>query len=508
MANKKDKKPEVKKNPKELKMAGADEAAMKAAVKEALDAAQIGKKGQQDPQQGSMNKDEDWKNIRQSWAKEQVKRAEAHALSFFEVVDEDLPLSRHLLLLFIAAFFVIFVFWANWAALDEVTRGDGKVIPSSEIQSLQTLEAGIVEEFLVREGDQVEPGQVLMRLSDIDASSDLGANNARFFGLLASITRLQAEAEGKKTVVFPDTVMQGAPSSVTEEMNAFRANQQQLLNQINVFQQQLSQREQEVRELEMRITDTRGVLSVQRQEMAMIEPLVARGSAPKLELLQLERGMREKQSELNGYTSSLPRARSAVDEINARIDEATTNSQAQAQTELSAKLIELNEIRERLSALKERKTRTELKSPVKGTIKEIMANTVGGVVRPGEDIIQIVPMDDQLLVEARIRPADIAFLYPGQKAVVKITAYDFSIYGGLKAEVLDISADTIEDEEGNSFYRVRLRTDENELKRKGEILPIIPGMVASIDVLTGEKTVMQYLLKPFVKTLDNAMNER
>ncbi|MAE51127.1 MAG: secretion protein HlyD [Micavibrio sp.] len=456
----------------------------------------------------TMNDKEGWNSIRQGWAKEQISRAEAHALSFFEVVDDDLPLSRHLLLLFITAFFVIFVVWANWATLDEVTRGDGKIIPSSEIQSLQTLEAGIVEEFLVREGDRVEKGQILIRLSDIDASSDLGANQARYYGLMASITRLQAEAEGQATVEFPESVMQAAPQSVTEEMNAFRANRQQLQNQINIFQQQLMQREQEVRELETRIADTRGVISVQRQEMEMIEPLVARGSAPKLELLQLERTMREKRSELNGYLSSLPRAKSAVEEVKARIDEVTTNTQAQAQTELSAKLIELNEIKERLSSLKDRKTRTELRSPVNGTIKAIEGNTVGGVVRPGEDIIQIVPLDDQLLVEARIRPSDIAFLYPGQKAVVKVTAYDFSIYGGLDAEVVDISADTIEDEEGNSFYRVRLRTFENELKRKNEVLPIIPGMVASVDVLTGEKTVMQYLLKPFIKTLDNAMNER
>lgn len=455
-----------------------------------------------------INEEQGWESIRKGWAKEQIKMAEARATSFFEVVDEDLPLSKHLLLVFIAAFFVIFVLWANWATLDEVTRGDGKVIPSSEVQALQTLEAGIIEELLVREGEQVNKGQSLMRLSDIEASSNLGANEARYLGLLASITRLQAEAEGKDVVEFPDNVMQGAPSSVTEEMNTFRANRQQLFNQINIFQQQLSQREQEVRELQTRIADTRGVIGIQRQEMQMIEPLVARGSAPKLELLQLERSLKEKTAELNGYLSGLPRSQSAVNEAKARIEEVTSSVRSQAQTELSAKLIEMNEIKQRLSALTDRQSRTELKSPVNGTIQSIEVKTIGGVVRPGEDIIKIVPKDDQLLVEARIRPSDIAFLYPGQPAVVKITAYDFSIYGGLKGEVVDISADTIQDEEGNSFYRVRLRTYETELKRKGEVLPIIPGMVASVDILTGEKTVMQYLLKPFVKTLGNAMNER
>lgn len=458
-------------------------------------------------EQDSINERGQWTAIRQSWAKEQVDLAEARALSVLEVED-DLPLSRHLLFFSIVAFFILFILWANFAALDEVTRGDGRVIPSTEIQALQSLEAGIVEEFLVRSGDQVESGQVLMRLNAIEASSDLGANNARYYGLLASIRRLQAEAEGKLTVDFPDAVMQAAPSAVTEEMKAFRANQQKVQSQLNIFEQQLSQKEQEVRELETRIADTRSVLRLQRQEMEMIEPLVARGSAPRLELLQLERTIKEKTAELNGYLGNLPRARSAAEEVRARIEEVQTAVQAQAQTELAAKRVELNEIKERLSALEERKTRTEIKSPVNGTIKDIMINTVGGVVRPGEDIIQIVPKDDQLLVEARIRPADIAFLYPGQPAIVKITAYDFSIYGGLDAEVVDISADTIEDEQGENFYRVRVRTYETELKRKGEILPIIPGMVASVDILTGKKTVMQYLLKPLIKTVDNAMNER
>lgn len=453
------------------------------------------------------NSDDEWKALREGWAAEQVQKAHAHLLAKFDT-DDDMPLARHMLLMSIAAFFVIFFVWANLAKLDEVTRGEGKVIPSSEVQALQSLEAGIVEEFLVREGDQVTAGQVLMKLSDVEASSDLGANNARYLGLLASITRLQAEAEGKTTVEFPENVMKGAPSSVTEEMNTFRANQTQLQGQLNIFLQQKSQREQEVRELSQRASDIRGVIALQREEMAMVEPLVAKGSAPKMELLQLERTIKEKQTELNSVNSNLPRAQSAVNEATARIDDLTTTAKAQAQTELSAKLIEMNEIKERLGALSDRQSRADIKSPVNGTVQEIAVKTVGGVVRPGEDIIKIVPKDDQLIVEARVKPSDRAFIYPGQKAVVKITSYDFSIYGGLEGEVLDISADTLEDEKGNFYYRVRLRTYETELKHKGEVLPIIPGMVATADILTGQKTVMGYLLKPFVKTLDNAMNER
>lgn len=423
-------------------------------------------------------------------------------------VDENMPASRHMILLGILAFFIFFALWSSWATLDMVTRGDGKVIPSSDIQSVQSLDAGIVEEFFVSEGDEVEAGQVLLRLSDIEASSDLGANRARYLGLLASIKRLQAEASGLDSFQFPDEVKEGAPESVVEEMNAFRANRQQVRGQLDIVRQQLSQREQEVTELTTRIADIEGVLRLQKEERDVIAPLVARGAAPQLELLQLERSIKEKQSELNSAKTSLPRARSAVGEAQARVREVQSTAKAKAQEQLAVKLLEMNEIKQRLSALKERKTRTELRSPVNGTVQDISVNSVGGVIRPGEDLVKIVPKDDQLIVEARIRPADRAFIYPGQQAVVKITAYDFSIYGGLKGEVLDISADTITDDQGNSFYRVKLRTYERELKRKGEVLPIIPGMVAQVDILTGKRTVMQYLMKPFIKTLDKAMNER
>lgn len=455
----------------------------------------------------TINDQSRWDTLQKNWAQEQAQRVGTYALRYFDT-DEDLSLSRHMLFVFITLFFVAAIIWANFARLDEITRGEGKIIPSSELQTLQSLEAGIVQEFLVHEGDTVKQGQVLVRLSDVQASSDLGANRARYLGLLASIARLQAEAEGKETVIFPEDVIKNAPGNVTEEMNAFHANRQQMQSQINIFQQQLVQREQEVRELTGRISDMHGVINLQQQEKDMIAPLVERGSAPKMELLQLERSLKERETELNGLESSLPRAQAAIEEAQARIKDIRSAAQAQAQSELAVKVIEMNEIRERLAALTERKTRTEIKSPVNGTIQELKVNTVGGVVNSGEDLIKIVPTDDQLVVEARVRPADIAFLYPGQRAIIKLTAYDFSIYGALKGELVNISADTIQDEQGNSFYRVRLRTDDPELKYKGQVLPIIPGMVASVDILTGEKTVMQYLLKPLIKTLDQAMTER
>ncbi|HCK32455.1 MAG TPA: HlyD family type I secretion periplasmic adaptor subunit, partial [Rhodospirillaceae bacterium] len=268
------------------------------------------------------------------------------------------------------------------------------------------------------------------------------------------------------------------------------------------------QRRQEVVEINTRIQGMSDQIALAQQEKSQIEPAVRKGSLPQLELLKLDQRLSELRSELNAMESSLPRARSAIGEVQRRLDDLVSSAKADAQKELTEKLAEMQTIDKTLSALEDRKVRTDIRSPVAGIIKDLKVTTIGGVVQPGQDLIEIVPLDDKLLVEAQVKPSDIAFLYPGQDAMVKITAYDFSIYGGLKGELVDISADTIQDQEGNSFYRVRVRTNETSLKRKGEVLPIIPGMVASVDILTGKKTVMEYLIKPFIKTLKNSMNER
>ncbi|MEM6811231.1 MAG: HlyD family type I secretion periplasmic adaptor subunit [Pseudomonadota bacterium] len=456
--------------------------------------------------QENMSAEEREAHEKNQWLANHMERIQAHGDRFFDT-DEDMPLSTHLVLFFILAFFAIFIFWASFAELDEVTRGDGTVIPSSEVQKISSLEGGIVEEFFIKRGDEVAKGDTLVRLSDIAAASDLGANEARYLGLLATVTRLQSEVEGR-IPEFPQEVMEGAPQSVTEEMNAYRANADKIASQTVIIEQQKSQRSQELNELQVRASDVRGQLNLAREEKQMVEPLVARGAAPRMELLQLDRQIKEKQTELNGVLSAIPRARAAIAEANARIEDVKSTARAQAQTELSAKLIEMNAIKQSLAGLQDRKTRADIKSPVNGYVKDLKVYTVGGVVQPGQEFIEIVPKDDQLLVEARINPKDIAFLYPEQPAIVKITAYDFSVYGGLNGKVVQISPDAITDEEGNSFYQVQIRTEENALKRRGEVLPIIPGMVASVDILTGEKTVMEYLLKPFIKTLNNSLNER
>ncbi len=461
----------------------------------------------------SVNSHEDWQAIRKTWADTQLEKIQAKSERFF-VTDEDLPLSRHIILMVITLLFISFIAWASFATLDEVTRGFGKIIPSSELQEVASLESGIVEEFFVTKGERVKEGQRLVRLRDIAASSDLESNKSRYLGLLATVTRLQAAVDGSNTVSFPPNVREGAPESVAEEIKTFQANKNRIKEQGNVLKQQLAQREQEIVELRSRMSDLNKVIALSQKEKSMIEPLVARGSAPQIELIQLERGIREQMTELNGLRQSAPRADSAVKEAQSRIDELESSAIAEAQRELSEKTIEVYSLKETLSGLRDRKDQTEITSPVNGIIHDITVNTKGGVVQPGQPIVQIVPEGEPLFVEAKIKPSDIAFLRPriadrvGQKAMVKITAYDFSIYGGLDGELISISPDTITDEQGETFYRVRIQTDQTELIRKGEILPITTGMEAQVDILTGKKTVMEYLLKPFIKTLNQSLSER
>lgn len=460
------------------------------------------------PAGASINQPGEWAKVRGQWAREQAARVQAHADHYFNT-DDELPLSKHVLLFTIAAFFFVFIVWANFATIDELTRGEGRVVPSFEVQKIQSLEGGIIDEFLVHEGDSVTKDQPLIRMRDIQAASDLGVNRKKYLALEAKVTRLKAIADGQTDPPpFPDEVMKGAPESVHEELDAWRAAMQNRHSQLDVLEAQLKQKQSDVQQLNARIADLRGSVGVTAEQKNMVAPLVARGSAGKLELLQIERELKDKQTELNGAQSALPSAQSAVKEVEARIKELDSSIRAQAQSDLAQATADMNAIKETLSALQDRKMRTEIKSPVNGVVQSIKNTTIGGVVQPGAEVIEVVPNDAPLLVEARVRPSDIAFLHPGQAATVKITAYDYSIYGGLKGDVYDISADTITDEKGQTFYRVRVKTKQTYLMHKGQRLNIIPGMVARVDILTGKRTVMEYLLKPFIKTIDDAMRER
>lgn len=413
-----------------------------------------------------------------------------------------------LLFMTLVAFVVIAITWANFAELDEVTSGIGQVIPSSEIQVVQNLEGGIVSEILVAEGDVVEAGQVLIRIDDTAAGASFRETEETFFGAQVSVIRLGAEAAGKE-LVFPEELIRGRPELVARERQLYDTRQAELRSSLAILAQQRTQRSQELRELQSRVKSLRRSYALSKQEFDITAPLADKGMVSKVEVLRLEREVNDLQSQIDSTDIAIPRSRSAIAEAEQRIQERRDAFRAEALRDRNERRVRMAALSEGMTARRDRVVRTEVRSPVRGTVKQLNFNTVGGVVQPGENIAEIVPLGDTLLVEAKIKPSDVAFVYPGQLAVVKLTAYDFSIYGGLDAALVQISADTILDDQGNSFYRIRVRTHETELRDKdGEPLPIIPGMVAEVDIVTGKKTVLEYLLKPFNKARHKAMRER
>jgi adhesin transport system membrane fusion protein len=417
----------------------------------------------------------------------------------------------HLLLGAVVLFMVSFIVWASMATLDEVTRGEGRVIPSSKIQVIQNLEGGIVAEILVGDGAVVDQGQVLLRIENTAAEADFGELQQRRLSALAAVARLQAEQSADQAAepVFPDDLMDMGPEIATAELSLFNVRQQQLRSQIQILEDQVTQRKQEMQELDSKLSGLRSAFGLANEELKITRPLAEQGVVAKVDLLRLEREVLDLKSQIDATALAKPRAESALQEAERRIEERRVTFRSEAATELSKRQLELVSLTQALTADRDRVQRTEVRSPVHGTVKVVKVRTVGGVVQPGQDLVEIVPIEDTLLIEAQVRPSDIAFMYPNQKAVIKISAYDFSIYGGLDAVVEQISADAIEDKEkGESFFRIYLRTDRNYLGTAEDPLPIIPGMTASVDILTGEKTVMEYLMKPILRARNEALRER
>ena len=413
----------------------------------------------------------------------------------------------HILLLLIAAFIGIALWWASVAEIDEVTRGQGKVVPSSKVQIIQNLEGGILADVLVSEGQMVEKGDVLLKIDDTRFSSSFRESKLTYWELLARTARLSAESEGKP-LELPEELMINQPELAAEERGLYQSRQLQLQSTIDVLKRQAEQRRQELVEKQARQQQLSRSFELSNQELQMSEPLLAAGVMSEVEILRLKRTVNDLRGEMDSNRLAIPRIRSSIDEVQQKINEAVTRFESEAARELSEVRAEMERTEESVSALKDRVTRTNVRSPMKGTIKRLMINTIGGVIQPGMDLVEIVPLEDNLLIEAQIRPADIAFLRPGQEAIIKFTAYDFSIYGGLNAKLVRISADTITNEEDESFYLIYLRTEQNFIKSSMGELGIIPGMTVTVDILTGEKTVLDYLLKPILKAKNEALRER
>ncbi len=398
----------------------------------------------------------------------------------------------------------LLIIWAAFAEVDEVTRGEARVVPTSQVQIVQSVDGGVVEEILVREGQQVEAGQLLLRVDPTRFVSNLGESRSMQLALQAKAERLQALIQGRPFNPSPE-LQRDAPQFVAQERAAYDARRAEISAQIGITQSQLEQRQQELNEARARREQAERGLELTQRELEATRPMVRSGAVSEVEVLRLEREVARLRGERDQATAQIARVQSAIAEAQRRIDEVQLNARAQMSNELSETLSRLSALAEGGRALEDKVLKADLKSPVRGTVKRLYVNTVGAVVQPGREVVEIVPTDDVLILEARIAPRDIAFLRPGLEATVKFTAYDFAIYGGLKADVESIGADTVIDDKGNAFYVVRLRTRQSSL---GEGLPIIPGMVAQVDILTGKKTVLTYLLKPVLRAKANALSER
>jgi len=427
--------------------------------------------------------------------------------SLSAAIAEETPKRMRLVLYFWIFTIAIFIFWASYTQIDEITRGSGEVVPSGDNQMVQNLEGGIVKKILVKVGDSVSKGQVLLKIDNQKSESQLGSTRIKEYELEAKLIRLKAEANGEQFEV-DEKIKREVPLLVLNEQSLYISRKKQIDAKIRGLIDQRKQKEQELSETKQRIVLLKKSTSLIKKEVSMMKPMVAQGIKSKVAFMKLQREQSTIEEDLNSAKHSIPRLQAAISEIDNNIEESKADFKNQAKTEFNEVTAELMRVKESANALNDQMGRTLVRSPIKGVIQKIYIHTVGGVIKPGENLIEIVPTDDILWIEVKIKPSDIAFIYPGQKAVVKFSAYDFSIYGSLYGQVVHISADTVKDKKENSYYTVHIRTTKNHLGDDKNPLKIIPGMTVNVDIMTGKKSVMDYILKPILKAKQYTFTER
>lgn len=427
--------------------------------------------------------------------------------SLSSAVLEKSTFSSRLVLWTILASITLLIVWAYFAKLDERVQGEAKVIPAKKVQIVQNLEGGIVNDIFIKEGDVVEKRQPLIKLQDVLLSSTRDENNIKIYELQARISRLYAQAFDQPFKV-DSTTDEDFLQFIKNEKSLYNSSKQQLKSSLDVVASQLKQRKSELIEAKAKRNQLKKSLTFVDKEIKIKEPLAKRGVISDIDLMKLKREQNDFSGELEAVVLSIPRIEATIEESEKKSIETKLSFQNKAKEELNIAEAELKSTEKTIGAISNRVHRTVVRSPVSGTVKQLFANTIGGVIQPGVEIVEIVPNDNSLLLEAKIKPSDIAFLFVDQEATIKITAYDFSIYGGLKGKIVNISPDTIMEKDEKIYYLVQIKADKNYLTFKGNKLYIKVGMVAGVDILTGKKTVLNYLLKPILKAKNTAMRER
>jgi len=410
------------------------------------------------------------------------------------------------LLIWFSFFFIISILtWTYLAQIDQLVRGIGRVIPSQKIQTIQNLEGGIISKVLVKEGDEVDIDDVLVELDKKNFESKEEENQLKIDELKAKILRLEAESKGKKFVV-KKALLKG---KLKQEVLLHKANKRVLKQEISILKKHLFQKKSELKEMLTRKEHLAKKLELIQKEVDMKVELLAQLVGSRNELNLAQQKLSSVEGEYSSTKLSIPRLRSVIEEVNNEIEKVRLKFQKKSVEELNLAKDELARIKQVNIAKKDRVTRATVRSPVRGVVQQVLHTTIGGVIKAGEDIIEIVPINDTLVIQSKIRPSDIAFIRKGQEAIVRFTAYDFSIYGSLKAKVIQISADTIIDDiDKKSYYQVQIKTDNNYLGNEENKLKIMTGMVATVDIVSGKQRIIDYILKPILRAKQNVLSQR
>jgi adhesin transport system membrane fusion protein len=406
------------------------------------------------------------------------------------------------LLLALAALLLAGLAWASLAPIDQIVRAEGRIIAAGRAQIVQHLEGGIVQQILVREGQIVKAGDVLMRLSNVQASTTVQQGRTRMSALQAQQARLTAEAQGLNEPHFPAHI----PSDLQREsIHAFRERLSRFRAERMVIAQQHSQRKAELQEARQRIVSTQAELDLAKKQSSLMDGLYKKGAASQMENIDAQSRVQKLLSNLSELQNSLPRLESGIAELQAKLNESESRFRAEARTELIQVSAEISKISLAVDGDADRLDRTEVRAPASGYINRMHFNTMGGVVKPGEALLEITPSEGPVAVEARVRPNDRASLRAGLPTQVKVGAYDYAIYGALAGHLVEVSADTLPDETGQRYYRVLIQTDAPSARMAA--VSILPGMTATADVVLGQRSVLTYLLSPLLRFQQRAFTE-
>jgi adhesin transport system membrane fusion protein len=409
------------------------------------------------------------------------------------------PRGGRLLLYAVALLVTVAVTWAWFATIDEVIKGMGKVVPASHVKKIQNLEGGILEKLHVREGQMVNKGDLLLELRDLQFASTAEKNRIEINSLQAQLVRLHAEAY-EAPLEFPAELEDNVPAMIEEQHELYAKRKVELSRHVEQLKSRHEQKQDELKKMQKQLQNSTETYQMSRKEYNLLAPLVKKGAASPVELLHAKQTMHEAKAKMEAAQFAVPQLEKEIKEAAQAIEQANSEFQSKALAERNGLLTKLKEAKAEAESLQDKVNRAAVRSPVKGVVKKINIDTIGGTIQPGMVMMEIVPLDDNLLIETKIRPKDIGFIRIGQKAKVKLTAYDFSIYGGLDGIVDRVSADSITDQKGRTYFRVMVKINQTYLGSKEDPLPIIPGMQAEVDIVLAQRNVLMYIFKPLLKS--------